>query len=52
VRAAWLNVRTNAKSVKDQRAIGAILQEGAKLEQDSAAKEEEILKIVASRLES
>jgi len=49
VRGAWLNVRTNAASVKDQRAIAAILQEGAKLEQDAAQQEEAILKIVVSR---
>jgi glutamate formiminotransferase/formiminotetrahydrofolate cyclodeaminase len=52
VRAAWLNVRTNAKSVKDQRAIAGILQEGAKLEQEAAAKEEAILKIVVERFEA
>jgi glutamate formiminotransferase/formiminotetrahydrofolate cyclodeaminase len=52
LRAAWLNVRTNAKSVKDQRAIAGILEEGARLEQESATKEAEILKVVMSRMES
>ena len=50
LRGAWLNVRTNAKSVKDQRAIAGILAEGAKLEQDSEAKEREILEIVDQRM--
>ena len=52
LRAAWLNVRTNAKSIKDQRAITGILQEGAKLEQDAAEKEREILAIVEQRMGS
>jgi hypothetical protein len=38
--------------VKDQRAIAGILQEGAKLEQEAAAKEEAILKIVVERFEA
>jgi glutamate formiminotransferase/formiminotetrahydrofolate cyclodeaminase len=49
VRAAWLNVRTNASSVRDQRAIAGILQEGTQLEQDAARQEEAILKLVVSR---
>jgi glutamate formiminotransferase/formiminotetrahydrofolate cyclodeaminase len=49
VRAAWLNVRTNASSVQDQRAIAGILQEGTQLEMDAARQEEAILKIVVSR---
>lgn len=49
VRAAWLNVRTNASSVRDQRAIAGILQEGTQLEQDAARQEEVILKLVVSR---
>jgi glutamate formiminotransferase/formiminotetrahydrofolate cyclodeaminase len=49
VRAAWLNVRTNASSVQDQRAIAGILQEGTQLEQDAARQEEAILKLVVAR---
>jgi len=52
IRGAWLNVRTNAKSIKDQRAIAAILEEGAKLEQDAAKREPEILKIIEQRITS
>ncbi len=50
LRAAWLNVRTNAKSVQDQRAIAGILDEGARLERESATQETEILKVVMSRM--
>lgn len=52
VRGAWLNVRTNAGSVKDQRAIAGILQEGAKLEAAAAQLEKEILEIVDQRMTS
>ncbi len=52
VRGAWLNVRTNAGSVKDQRAIAGILQEGAKLEAAAAQLEKEILEIVDRRMTS
>jgi glutamate formiminotransferase / formiminotetrahydrofolate cyclodeaminase len=52
LRAAWLNVRTNAKSIKDQRAIAGILQEGAKLEKEAERKEQEILQIVDQRMTS
>jgi len=50
IRGAWLNVRTNASSIKQQDAIAGILQEGAKLEADAAQQEEAILKTVISRL--
>ena len=50
VRGAWLNVRTNAGSIKDQAAIAGILQEGPKLEADAAKAEEAILKIVQERM--
>jgi glutamate formiminotransferase/formiminotetrahydrofolate cyclodeaminase len=52
VRGAWLNVRTNAKSVQEQRAIAGILAEGAKLEADAAKQEAEILAIIEQRLRS
>ena len=50
LRGAWLNVRTNATSVKDQAAIAGILQEGSKLEKDAAEQEREILEIVERRM--
>jgi len=50
IRGAWLNVRTNASSIKQQDAIAGILQEGATLEADAAQQEEAILKTVISRL--
>ena len=50
VRGAWLNVRTNAGSIKDQRAIAGIMAEGAKMEQEAAEREAEILKIVEQRM--
>lgn len=52
VRAAWLNVRTNANSIKAQRAIAGIMEAGAKLEQEAAEREAEILKIVDQRMSS
>jgi glutamate formiminotransferase len=50
LRAAWLNVRTNARAVKEQRAIAEILQAGAKLEKEAERKEQEILQIVEQRM--
>jgi glutamate formiminotransferase/formiminotetrahydrofolate cyclodeaminase len=52
LRGAWLNVRTNAHSLKDRRAIAAIMEEGAKLEQDAEQREREILAIVEQRMKS
>jgi glutamate formiminotransferase/formiminotetrahydrofolate cyclodeaminase len=50
LRAAWLNVRTNALAIKDQRAIAGILQEGAQLEVEAERKERETLQIVEQRM--
>ena len=52
IRGAWLNVRTNARSVKDQAAIAGILAEGARLEEDAAAREAEVIALVERRLSS
>jgi glutamate formiminotransferase/formiminotetrahydrofolate cyclodeaminase len=52
VRSAWLNVRTNAKSILQQRAIAGIMEEGAKLEADAARQETEILAVIEQRLKS
>jgi glutamate formiminotransferase/formiminotetrahydrofolate cyclodeaminase len=46
VRGAWLNVRTNAAGVKDKAAIADILRDGARMDQDAAVREAEILAIV------
>ncbi|MGQ0702606.1 MAG: glutamate formimidoyltransferase [Gemmatimonadales bacterium] len=50
VRGAWLNVRTNATFIRDQSAIAAILSEGARLDQDAATQEAEILALVEQRM--
>jgi len=50
VRGAWLNVRTNAGGIKKKGAIASILEEGARLEQDTARRETEILRIVEQRM--
>lgn len=50
IRGAWLNVRTNATSVKEQAAIAGIMAEGARLEQDAAKQEAEILALVEQRM--
>ncbi len=50
IRGAWLNVRTNAISVKAQAAIAGILAEGERLEQDAMRQEAEILTLVEQRL--
>ncbi|MEO6066699.1 MAG: glutamate formimidoyltransferase [Gemmatimonadales bacterium] len=52
VRGAWLNVRTNAGGVKDKAVIEGILVEGARLEQESARLEGEILAIVEATFTS
>jgi len=49
VRGAWLNVRTNAGGIKDKSAIAQILTDGAKLVEESAREEAEILGIVEKR---
>jgi glutamate formiminotransferase/formiminotetrahydrofolate cyclodeaminase len=46
VRGAWLNVRTNAAGVKDRTAIEQILKDGARMDQDAARLEAEILTVV------
>jgi glutamate formiminotransferase/formiminotetrahydrofolate cyclodeaminase len=50
VRGAWLNVRTNAGSVKDAKELASILEEGARIEREAAQHEAEILAIVEQRL--
>ncbi len=50
VRGAWLNVRTNAGSVKNREAIAAILEEGARIEAEAGQREKEILKVVDQRM--
>jgi glutamate formiminotransferase/formiminotetrahydrofolate cyclodeaminase len=50
VRGAWLNVRTNAGGIRNKGAIASILEEGARLEQDTARRETEILAIVERRM--
>jgi glutamate formiminotransferase/formiminotetrahydrofolate cyclodeaminase len=50
IRGAWLNVRTNAAGIKNKSAIATILAEGAKLEQEAARQEAEILAIVDKRM--
>ena len=52
VRAAWLNVRTNAGGVKDKAAIEGILKDGVRLEQEAARLEGEILAIVEATFTS
>ena len=46
VRGAWLNVRTNAGGVKDKAAIEQILKDGARMDEEAAQREAEILAIV------
>jgi glutamate formiminotransferase/formiminotetrahydrofolate cyclodeaminase len=50
VRGAWLNVRTNASSIKNQDSIAAILKEGPLLEQEAEKRERAILEIVDQRM--
>ncbi len=47
---AWLNVRTNAGSIKNRQAIAGILDEGARIDQDAARREEAILALVEARM--
>jgi len=49
VRGAWLNVRTNAAGIKDKGAIAAIMEDGARIEQESEALEAEILAIAVGK---
>ena len=46
IRGAWLNVRTNAATVKNRAAIAGILEEGARLEREAERLEAEILALV------
>ena len=46
IRGAWLNVQTNAGGIKEKGAIAQILADGAKLIEESARQEAEILAIV------
>jgi len=50
IRGAWLNVRTNATGIEDQRTIAGILEEGARLEGEAAERELEILKVVDAKM--
>ena len=50
IRGAWLNVRTNATGIEDKRAIAGILAEGARLDTEAAAREEEILGVVETKM--
>ncbi len=52
LRGAWLNVRTNAHSLKDRRAIAAIMEEAAKLDAAAAEQERTILELVEQRMTS
>jgi glutamate formiminotransferase len=52
LRSAWLNVRTNAHSLKDRRAIAAIMEEAAKLDAAAAEQERSILELVEQRMTS
>jgi glutamate formiminotransferase/formiminotetrahydrofolate cyclodeaminase len=49
VRGAWLNVRTNAGGVKDKAAIEQIMKDGARMDEDAARLEAEILAIVEKK---
>lgn len=49
VRGAWLNVQTNVSGVKDRGPLAQILAEGPKLEQQAAAREAAILKVVEGK---
>ena len=50
IRGAWLNVRTNAGSIKNREAIAAILAEGATIDDQAARREREILALVDARM--
>lgn len=50
VRGAWLNVRTNAKSIKNQDSIAAIMKEGPAIEQAAEQREKTILALVDERM--
>lgn len=47
---AYLNVRINAKQLKDQATAREILEKGAQLQEEAAALEREILQLVESKL--
>jgi glutamate formiminotransferase/formiminotetrahydrofolate cyclodeaminase len=50
IRGAWLNVRTNAKSIRNQDSIAAILKEGVVIEKEATEREQAILEIVDERM--
>ncbi len=50
IRGAWLNVRTNAGSIKNREAIAAILEEGTRIDQEAATREQAILALVDARM--
>lgn len=50
VRGAWLNVRTNAKSIRNQESIAAIMKEGPAIEKESEQREKAILALVDERM--
>ncbi len=50
VRGAWLNVRINAKQLKDRAFADDVLARGAAIEQRAEAVEREVLAVVDSRL--
>jgi glutamate formiminotransferase/formiminotetrahydrofolate cyclodeaminase len=50
IRGAWLNVRTNATSIKNQDSIAAILKEGPGIHREAEKREKAILAIVDQRM--
>jgi glutamate formiminotransferase/formiminotetrahydrofolate cyclodeaminase len=50
IRGAWLNVRTNATSIKNQDSIAAILKEGPGIDREAEKREKAILAIVDQRM--
>jgi glutamate formiminotransferase len=50
IRGAWLNVRTNATGIDDQRAIAGILKQGIVIEREAETREAEILGVVEARM--
>ena len=50
IRGAWLNVRTNATGIDDQRAIAGILKQGIVIEREAETREAEILGVVEAKM--
>ena len=50
IRGAWLNVRTNATGLVDQRAISGILEEGRGIEREAEVREAEIMRVVETKM--